>query len=155
MIGISSTIIRQAVLDDTEATLALIEEFYEESLKEYGLSFKVETLIDTIFNFITNHIGLVAEKDGKIIGVIGGVVMPSIFDKDQKIAQEVIWYITKEERKGTMGIRLLKAFEEECVKRGAKFISMIYMGNLLSDELKRFYEKLSYKLMENHFIKEV
>lgn len=149
------TIIRKGVLEDIEEVLGLIEEFYEESLKGYGLSFSCETLRNTINNFIVNQIGLVAEKDGKIIGCIGGIVVPSIFDNKEKIAQEAIWYVKKEERKGAVGIRLLKEFEKECILRGAKFISMIYEENLLAEELKNFYEKSGYKLMENHFIKGV
>jgi N-acetylglutamate synthase-like GNAT family acetyltransferase len=145
--------IRKATLDDVEAIKKLVEEFYEESLKEYKLSFR--DIEETIKNTVANHIGLVAEKEEKIIGCIGGITIPSMFDKDELIGQESIWYITKSERKGTVGIRLLKAFEEECKKKGCSFVIMVYMGNSYPEQLKRFYSMNNYKLLEMQHIKEV
>ena len=151
---LSKITIRKVEINDIPKIIVLIDEFYQESLKDYGLSFSEDTLYETILNFVNNHIALLAEKDNEIIGCIGGVVMPSIFDKNQKIAQEAIWYMPKEERKGSSGIRLLHQFEQECLNRGAKFISMIHMSNLMSDELRKFYEKSNYRLLENHYLKE-
>ena len=147
--------IRQAKIEDTDSIKLLIFQFYEESLREYKLSFDWDTLTNTITTFINSHIGLVAEKDGVIIGVIGGVVTNSIFDAKQKVGQEAIWYVDKSERKGTVGIRLLKAFEEECKKRGVNFVIMICMCNLYTELLDRYYKSKHYQLLENHYIKEV
>ena len=148
-------LIRKAEHRDTEQVLALINEFYYESLREYDLSFTVETLKETIANFIDNHVGLVAEREGKIVGVIGGLISRSIFNKDEVVGQEAIWYMSKDERKGSLGIRLMKAFERTCKEKGAKFIVMIHMSNLLAKSLGRFYSSMKYKLMEVQFIKEV
>lgn len=152
---LSSVEIRKATIDDIDGILRLIEEFYNESLSQYGLSFSCETLINTVTYFINNHIALIAVKDGNIVGTIGGVVQPSMFDSKQLIAQEAIWYVNKAERFGTIGIRLLKQFEKECSKKGANFISMIFMSNLLTDKLNDFYSQCGYKLLECHCLKGV
>lgn len=146
--------IRQVQLKDKYAIRGLINEFYEESLKQYGLSFDLVTIDTTIENFINNHICLLIEKDNKVVGVIAGMIAISIFDASQKIAQEAIWYITKEERKGTAGIRLFKAFEDECKARGANIISMIRVDNI-SNRLDKLYKSRNYQLAEFHYLKEV
>ena len=147
-------IIRQAIIEDSNAIKDLIKEFYDESLCEYGFSLDEDTINETIQNFVNNHIVLLVEKDNKIIGIIAGIVAVSIFDKKQRLAQEAIWYITKDERKGNIAIKLIEEFEKESKKRGANFILMGSMGNLNADILNRLYEIKKYKLMERHYIGE-
>lgn len=148
-------IIRQAKIEDTEAIKDLIKKFYAESTYEYGFSLDDETITETVRNFIVNHIALIIEKDSKIVGVISGVVANSIFDKKQKVAQEAVWYIVKEERKGIIALKLIEEFEKECVKRGADFILMVHMSNSSPEVLSRLYGIKKYKLMEKHYIKGV
>ena len=152
---LEKTGIRKAEYKDTDSILLLIMEFYEESLKEYGLSFDEDTLRETIKSFIDNHILLVAEEYGKIAGLIGGLIANSNFDKRQKVAQEFMWYVTKEKRQGTIGIRLLKTFEKKCKELGADFISMISMANLEFDKLDNYYRIKNFKLTEIHYLKGV
>ena len=146
--------IRKATLNDVEGILKLIIEFHEESLGEYKLSFDWDTLRETIKRFITHNITIVVDN-GEIVGVIAGIISNSIFDIGQKIGQEALWYITKKERKGTLALRLLKTFEQECKDRGADFILIMHMINLNADELNRLYETMDYKPMECHYIKGV
>ena len=148
-------VIRQAIYEDIDDVRNLIKEFYNESLYEYGLSLDNDTINETIKNFIDNHIELVAEINNKIIGVMGGIVATSIFDKKQRLGQEAIWYITRDERKGNIAFKLIEEFEKECKERGANLISMICMNNLNSDILDRLYRIKKYKLMEQHYIKGV
>lgn len=147
--------IRQAKIEDSNSIKKLILEFYEESLKEYKLSFEDNTLDELIKTFTEQYIILVVEKENKIIGIIAGIVTNSLFDKYQKLGQEIIWYITKEERKGTTAIRLLEKFEEECKRRGANIIVMIHMANLNADVLDKLYKMRGFKLAESHYFKEV
>ena len=106
--------LEKAKSDDIDSIKQLIKEFAEESLNEYKMSFDDNTLIDTIKQFIDNQIIFVAVKLKEIVGVIAGVIHPSIFDNKQLIAQETIWFVSKDERKGTVGWRLLDEFEKSC-----------------------------------------
>ena len=147
--------IRKATGEDKPRIIELIIEFYKESLRDFGIKFDLETLYETVQNFIDNQIGIVAEEEGKIIGVIGGMIAPSMFDKSQKIGQESVWYVTQEARKGKVGLYLIKAFEEECIKRGANAIIMIHMSNLYPEILDRLYKINGFRLMESNYIKGV
>jgi N-acetylglutamate synthase-like GNAT family acetyltransferase len=152
---LSKTSIRQAKAEDKPQIIELIIQFYKESLRDYGIRFDLETLYETVQNFIDNQIGIVAEKEDVIVGVIGGTIAPSMFDKSQKIGQEAIWYVTPDERKGSVGIKLILAFEQECIKRGANAIIMIHMSNLYPEILDRLYRINGFRLMESNYIKGV
>ena len=147
--------IRKAHIEDSNFIKKLILEFHEESLGEYKISFDWSTIDETIKNFINHHIVLVAEKSSKIVGLIAGLVIRSMFDANQLLGQETIWFITKDERKGATGFKLLKMFEQECKIRGCKFVAMVFMQNLMPDVLERFYRSQNYKKMEVQFVKEL
>ena len=133
--------IQKATEIDTNDILSLIDEFYQESLKEYDLSFTDYTLTKTVENCIKNQIVIVAEDGDSVIGLIAGAVIPSIFDEEEKILQEVMWYIKKDYRKGSLATDLLNIFEEKGKELGVEHILMVHMGNLYADILDRFYKK--------------
>lgn len=153
MIETSKITIRKANIIDKEDIKILIDKFYEESLKDLGMKFTDYTIDKTITNFVVNHIVIVAQEEDKIIGVIGGLLAPSIFDENEIIAQEAMWYIDPEHRKGALGTDLLLFFEEIAKELGVNHIVMVCMGNLNFEILNRYYTKNGYKLMENQFIK--
>ena len=153
----SQMIIREARLspDDIEPLADLVEEFHNESLKEYKITYDRTTICHSIHQLIKDHLMLVALKQDKVIGVIGGIIQPSIFNNQQIIAQEIIWYITKTERGGMAGIKMVQAFEKACKERGASLVMMIHMSNLSSEILSKFYWSNGYQNMETHYVKEV
>ena len=148
-------IIRKAEDQDIDAILELIIQFYKESLKEYGLKISIATIKNNIKVFIDNHIIIIAEKNTDIIGVIAGIVVPSIFDDSQIIAQEIMWYINKDFREGSSGLRLLKSFEDICRFLGVNKIYSGHTNNLNPDRLNKFLVRQGYTSMETHYIKNI
>ena len=63
--------IRKATGEDKPRIIELIIEFYKESLRDFGIKFDLETLYETVQNFIDNQIGIVAEEEGKFEEAIG------------------------------------------------------------------------------------
>jgi len=146
-------IIRKAELKDIDAVVELTKDFFEESISDYGLTLDDITIRETISNYIKNLVGIVAEDEGKVIGVIGGMLLPSIFNKNQLIGQETVWYVQKNYRNGSVGLKLIKSFEDECKSRGTDLIIMGLMGNLNTEILDKYYKKRNYKLLEREYIK--
>ena len=140
---------------DFDQVKELIKEFHGEALSAHGITLDDETLNETLVSFIYPHIGIVAELDGNIVGCIGGIISKSIFNKNQIIAQEAMWYVRKEYRNSTVGLRLLKAFENKCKEHKANLICMISLMNLNVEKVSEFYTKCGYTPMEFHFIKEI
>lgn len=73
----------------------------------------------------------------------------------ESIAQEIIWYVRKDKRKGRIGIELINKFTTVCKKLGVARIIMIHMNNLNGNIMRRLYERRGFKEMERIYIKEV
>jgi hypothetical protein len=65
--------IRQAVAEDVEQAIDLLKEFQEESLKEYGTDLDIESIRATCQSYIGTT--LVAEVNGKIVGILAGKLL--------------------------------------------------------------------------------
>lgn len=146
-------LIRSVEEKDIDQVKTLIREFHEESLRHYGTVLNDETLSRTIRLFFGDNIGLVAEKNGVIIGCLGGLVSRSMFDEFNFVGQEVMWYVTKSERFGTCGSRLLNEFEKRCIEKGAVSIYMADMENLNADKLNNFYVRNGYQKIQTTYKK--
>lgn len=141
-------IIRQAVLDDIPKFSGLIEAFGKESLNEYGFKIEIETWNKTAEKVINSS--FVVDINGDIVGIIALVVYQSPLG-GECIAQEIIWYIKKEQRR--YGVKLLRFVENWCLEQGIKKIIMIQMANLMMKKLGKFYQACGYHPLENHYIK--
>ena len=147
--------IRDAKLEDIKSIMCLVSDFFIDSINEYGICMTEDTIEETLDNLIKHHIFLVNIKDGKVNGVISGAISRSIFDNKEIIAQEIIWFVDKDSRKGMDGIKLFNAFENKCKELGANKIIMVHMENSYPKSLERYYKRKNYKLMEKHYIREV
>jgi len=146
--------IREAQSNDTEQIVSIVMEFYEEGLKETGLSFDKETIAKTVEIILKDHIFLVADL-GRIVGVIAGLVNHSIFDEKQIIAEEKIWYVKKEFRGSGVAKILFESFESKAKSLGASKIIMAHMSNIMPEKVKGIYKSTGYKDIESHYIKSV
>lgn len=91
---------------------------------------------------------LVAEDEGKLVGMGAYVVFPLYFNMSTSLAQEVFWYCLPEHRKG-IGSDLMDAMEAEAKRKGAS----VFMGANLSGEhdaaFARLYRRRGYVPGEN------
>lgn len=102
-------------------------------------------LIEKGFGFI---IGLF---DGpKLDGVFGAVVVGDVND-GELVSNEMFWFVSKESRGG--GLRLLKTYEEEARKRGAKRCSMGHLLALQPEKTDSLYRRLGYTPVETSYFK--
>jgi len=146
-------IIRKGELKDIDDLIVLIKGFFEESVNDYGFRINDETIRKTAILYITKLVVIVAEDAGSIAGFVAGVISPSIFDESQMIGQESVWYVGMNYRHGTIGLKLIKEFENECKSRGAELVVVGLMGNLNTDILDKYYKKRNYKLLQRDYIK--
>ncbi|HEC64916.1 MAG TPA: GNAT family N-acetyltransferase [bacterium] len=147
--------IRKSNSNDKEAVVELVKCFHEESLSGFDLSLDNETVEELVDIISKDHLGLIVEVDGKVVGVIGCLFTGTFFNKNEKVCQELIWYIKKEYRNKALGLKLLKIVQDECKKRDIQFIIMGYMGNLNAKIMDRFYRMNNYTIFENQFIRRV
>lgn len=95
---------------------------------------------------------LVAERDGRLIGMAGGLVSPLYFNHDHLTGQELFWWIDPKER-GSIGVRLLETLENEARARGCQSWAMIALDKVDPERTARIYERRGYRASERSFIK--
>jgi GNAT superfamily N-acetyltransferase len=95
---------------------------------------------------------LVAEKDGRIIGMAGGLISPLYFNHRHMTGQELFWWIDPKER-GSVGVRLLEALEDEARRMGCSSWAMIALDKVEPERTARIYQRRGYRASERTFIK--
>lgn len=107
--------------------------------------------------FISSGTGVIfylEDDDGQIVGGIGGIKYPCLLT-GKLTAVELFWYVDKERRSGTGGVRLFDAFEEWAKAHGCAKVAMVYLPCSMPERLYAFYERRGYRLAEMHFEKEI
>jgi RimJ/RimL family protein N-acetyltransferase len=97
-------------------------------------------------------LALVAEKDGKLAGILIGMIDSLIWDPDTRVLREIVYWVDEEYRGSTAGYRLLAQYVKECdemVDSGRiTAYSMVKMVN--SPDLK--FEKFGFKKTEEVWV---
>jgi GNAT superfamily N-acetyltransferase len=105
---------------------------------------------DVIHALLTDGILLVAEKEDKIRGIIGGRYVEGFMNG--KFTEEILWYVEPEYR--GVGKQLYSSFEEQCKTNGCVGIAMsAYSVNGFLKVVERFYLQNGYKEIERKYYK--
>lgn len=86
-------------------------------------------------------------------GSIAGIVYPD-FVTGEPTCMEFYWYVMPD-RRGSVGVRLLRAFEAEAQRRGARRIMMMHLMAAHTDGFERLYTRAGYKLIEQVYSREL
>ena len=90
------------------------------------------------------------EEDGQVHGLLGFVIYPHYFT-GELTANEIMWYVEPQYRKGGSALQLLWTAETEAKKMGAK-----YMGfTAPTADVAAIYARFGYKQIEISFGKEL
>lgn len=88
--------------------------------------------------------------DARIVGLLGFVIFPHYFT-GELTANEIMWYVLPEERKGGAGIKLLWAAEELAKKLGATRMQF----TAPTEEVGALYAKFGYFKVEVGYRKDL
>lgn len=88
-----------------------------------------------------------------IRGTIAGIIHRDPFGGDP-ICSELWWFVRKEER-GSIGVRLLDAWEIEGKSRGAERLFMAHLAGRRGESLDKLFERRGYEAKEVIFVKDV
>jgi N-acetylglutamate synthase-like GNAT family acetyltransferase len=121
---------------------------------DISINFDNETHVATVYAHIMagRGLALVAEKDGKLAGMLIGIVDSLIWDPDTRVLREIAYWVDEEYRGSTAGYRLLAQYVkegDEMVENGRiNAYSMVKMTN--SPDLK--FEKFGFKKTEEVWV---
>ncbi|RLI45231.1 hypothetical protein DRO61_10975 [Candidatus Bathyarchaeota archaeon] len=112
-----------------------------------------ENIEEIVKNLLENENIICIKQDGK--GVILGLVYPLYYNPSVLVAQELGWWVEPEYRNTTIGIKLLKEFEKEAKKRGAKKVIMFYLEAQTPDKIDSMLKRLDYRHVEYNMVKDL
>jgi RimJ/RimL family protein N-acetyltransferase len=133
-----------ATLDDLPEMMEHAKVFVE----FYGMEWHEPSVNALLIKLINNGVVKVALADGKVVGGIGGIVVPNPWNTQHKLMQELFWWVAEEFRGTSVGLRLLHAFENSF--EGTKVLSVLPQTPIKKDMLT----KLGYSIKEYSFVKE-
>ena len=145
--------IRKAVPSDMRFIITEGIKFMEYHPLSYKKDIDPKELISLTDTVIKDHIILIAEKDGKQIGVIAGVVAPNPFNSKYLGLAEIMWWVKEEYRGSSAALKLLHAFEKAGKERGVDYMTMV--RTMYTPELDKVYKKRGYIPAETTFLKEL
>jgi GNAT superfamily N-acetyltransferase len=134
---------RQDVID-------LVREFYNESLKEYGQTLSLPALLESIERMKSHAFLLI--KNNKCVGLLAGLTVCPPYGSE-KIYHEVIWFVSKAYRR--YGIWMFNQARRVLKAEGYSHIVMTVMYNSKTEKIKKFYDRLGFRPIETHFLKEL
>lgn len=120
-------IVRRATAFDTERIVEMGAAFYAGTHYARTVPYD-ETSIAALAQWLREqHILLVAQHDGEVIGMLGLVVAPHPFNMRYRTANEAAFYVDPDARGGRAALALLQHGEQAARAAGASVLQMIHM----------------------------
>jgi GNAT superfamily N-acetyltransferase len=149
--------IREATPGDIPALQALTQAFHGESAFT-RIDYDPESVTNTLTVLITSELGcvFVAETDdGTAVGVTGGLLSPSWFNRAHITGSEILWYVLPDHRRSKAGKLLFNALEAWGKEQGADSFMMASAAGKHQKRVNQVYESRGYAPIETSFIKEL
>lgn len=148
------TAIRPATLDDIPAIAEMGERFHTEAGWGDIADYNIDDCAKSLAQMIETELGivLVAEKEGRIVGIAGGLIFPLYFNHAHKSGQELFLYVEPGLRDGVGG-KLLSALECEARRVGGKSWAMIALDKVNPEATGRLYRRHGYRAAEHSWIR--
>ena len=138
-----------------EEVLQLVEELHREVLGEWvGLidRSEVERVIEADESLGLEGNAFLMVVDGRCQGLLYGAVWPVRVNKKTFFQETFLWV---REAYRSQSMRFLREVEEILRFRGIDLLVMTVLENYKSAGLKKLYERMGFRVMETHFVKEL
>lgn len=111
-----------------------------------------EYVTSRLLDLIENHVVLVDERDGRLVGYIVGVISPNALNPEITQLVEILWWVDPEFRGGTAAARLLAAF----IDRGREVAHWVFVSPCLAgDGAELGLERAGFRLVQKQYLREV
>jgi hypothetical protein len=141
--------IRTAEINDLPNLLRMSESFFNVSGYAELTTFNVADSEELLIRLI--ELGTIL-TDGKN-AMLGFVIFPLFMNKQTIMSQELFWWVDKEIRGTTAGIKLLKMAEKISKESGATVMNMLSLEDLNGEKVNKMYSKLGYKRKEQSYMR--
>lgn len=147
--------IRELRVEDIPAVIRLARMMHTEGAFAF-LDFSTEKMARLFFHCVESddHLCLVAEKDGELVGGYMAYITPYYFGNDL-LAQELALFIAPEYRGGSLAVKMTKRYMKWASDRGVKEIMAGASMGIKSDKVRSLYERLGFETIGFIFKKRI
>lgn len=145
--------IRSLPVHEIPLLLPLARRFHE-SLLQGNLNhapLNEQHFLNVLNTHLGNDTGFVLVAGSPIQGMICGIMFDDM-STAEKCCMEFFWFVEPAER-GSIGLRLLDALEQEARSRGAVRVLMAHLASEQTSKFARLYERRGFQLKEQIFVK--
>ena len=135
---------REIRLDDFPALSFLGSLMHKESSYSH-LKFSNRRLLDTFNSYLedSDRTVFIAMRDEEPLGLYAGYLAKYYFS-DELVANDIAWFVVKEKRGSSIGLRLLSCFENWAKDRGASEVRIGYSTDINPDSFDSLMRKRGY-----------
>jgi len=150
--------IRDATQEDAEALVRMGAAYVEEAghLERFGAEFCPQSFLTTCEALARTGVMIVAEHDGRVVGMLGAAFIPVLWNYKVLLAQETWFYVQPTKRKGLRketSEALLKEYEERATAQGVSFGGIVQELGPRRSAVGRLYEAKGYAPAESVYLK--
>lgn len=144
--------IRKAEPKDFYKLLLMAELMHRESPRYSKMPFVLAKATASIRNLMNTGGAFVAEMNGDVIGMLGGVVIEHFFSS-AKFSIDFVLYVLPKYRGSSAAVRLVKAYEEWAFAQGAEEVGLGASTGIATEQTVCIYERMGYKIASYTCIK--
>jgi len=141
----SAVKVRQATIEDIGSLISLGREMHDESPLFSQLDYdeaKLAALGEKLLE--QGGVFLAEDEDLVVVGMFVGMVNKYFFGNDL-VASDFALYVDEDHRGGSIGVRLVKAFEKWAFEFGAKVILLGISTGIQANRTAQLYSRLGFK----------
>ena len=146
--------IRKATLADVPVIVAMSARFYPTTHYADWCEMDEASVAGLATGLIENDVFYVAERDSELVGMIGLMIAPFLFNQNRKFAVEIVWWVAPDARGSRIASQLLAVVEQPCRDAGAERIQMVHMPNS-PPQAAALYRHAGYAESEISFTKDL
>lgn len=147
--------IRSATKKDLLRIVEMSEKFYASTNYSKFAMFSAPTVYVLADTLIQHGVMLVAEEEEKVVGMVGLILTPFLFNAEYVGAYEVVWWVEPSAQASGIGRALLEAVEPACkAKAPIRLIQMVTLPGS-PPQAAQLYEKLGFHHSESSYTKVV
>lgn len=144
--------IRAATFEDYATLIDMGRKFYSD-LPYSDIPFNEKSAVRWLDFMAKQGVLLVAEMQGVVIGMAGGVFSQFIFNDEHKVGAELMFWIEPLFRAEGIGVQLLETLEKAAQNAGCVRWSMIAVCDGSQARVGKYYERHGYSLTEHTYTK--
>lgn len=146
-------LIRVATADDLDTILDMGERFIAFGPHGKYVNADRAQLRAGVAAFMQAGVILLAQSDGRTVGMLACAVSPMWFAPHVLVAHELAWWVDEEARGSSAAMRLVMAYQAWAREVGAHVVTMSQLVAVNGEQVGRMLTKLGYEPSEMTYVK--